>query len=185
VALVTLGAVFCSACAVHRCPPAALLASDVLCGRSGTRVLRELEGSTRHTGLSRRERPRCRGSTRARHHRHIARRIAGESSDLLTSAGRVSAYGGAALARRGPSSAGTRARSRRSSSMRARIAGKSSAARGRVTVPPVCGCRLTARHIEKLWLTGQAGFPAARLTGSLLSSTAARARRPPTPRDRR
>jgi hypothetical protein len=30
------------------------LASDDLCGRSGTRVLRELEGSTRHTGLSRR-----------------------------------------------------------------------------------------------------------------------------------
>jgi hypothetical protein len=47
------GCRFFSACAVHRCPPAALFGFGR--GRSGPRVLRELEGST--TGLSRRQYP--------------------------------------------------------------------------------------------------------------------------------
>ena len=60
------------------------------------------------------------------------RRTAGDNPDLSASPGlSLMAFGRGPLSRRASSSGGTRARSRRSSSMRARIAGKSSAARGR------------------------------------------------------
>src|SRR6266567_246373 len=59
------------------------------------------------------------------------RRIAGDNPGLSTSPGlSLMVFGRGPLPRR-PSSGVTRARSRRSSSIRARIAGKSSAARGR------------------------------------------------------
>ncbi len=64
-----------------------------------------------------------------------ARRMAGESAGLSAVAGRLLPESDRdSLTERGLSSADAWARSRRNSSMRARIAGKSSAAWGRVTV---------------------------------------------------
>jgi hypothetical protein len=82
-----------------------------------------------------------------------ARRMAGESPGLSAVAGRLlPEYGRGPSAWRRLSSAGARARSRRSSSMRARIAGKSSAAWDRITFAPLCSCRalVAAREIGKL-----------------------------------
>src|SRR5712691_5913609 len=71
-----------------------------------------------------------------------ARRMAGDSPGFSAVAGRLLPESGCdPLTEPGLSSADPWARSRRNSSMRARIAGKSSAAWGRVTFPPLCCCR--------------------------------------------
>ena len=81
--------------------------------------------------------------------RDSRRMIADGNTTLLASTGRLlTAYGRGRSPQRELSSAVTRARSRRNSSMRARIAGKSSAARGRVTVPPGVLPRFSRDRLE-------------------------------------
>src|SRR6266704_7004120 len=87
--------------------------------------------------------------------------MAGDSPGLSAVAGRLLPESHRdPLTEPGLSSADAWARSRRNSSMRARIAGKSSAAWGRVTFPPLCFVEpvFAARQIGKLWLTGQAAL---------------------------
>jgi len=90
--------------------------------------------------------------------------MAGDSPGLSAVAGRLLPESDRdPLTEPGLSSADAWARSRRSSSMRARIAGKSSAAWGRVTFPPLCFCRArvcraTDWKIMVNGLTGQAAL---------------------------